>query len=120
MSERPIRNDTAMTGEVTLRGKVLPVGGIKEKISAAFRAGIYHIALPKENEKDLKELPKEIMRKTKFTFIERVDQLFETCLLDFTPSSFTLEKIFTQEIEKAKRRRRGLKTRRRAARPASR
>ena len=120
MSERPIRNDTAMTGEVTLRGKVLPVGGIKEKISAAYRAGIYHIALPKENEKDLKELPKEIMRKTKFTFIERVDQLFETCLLDFTPSSFTLEKIFTQEIEKAKRRRRGIKGRRRAAKPISR
>ncbi len=119
MSERPIRNDIAMTGEVTLRGKVLPVGGIKEKISAAYRAGIYNIALPKENEKDLKELPKEIIRKTKFTYIERVDQLFETCLLDFTPSSFTLEKIFTQEIEKAKRRRRGVKGRRRAARSSS-
>jgi len=118
MSERPIRNDLALTGEVTLRGKVLPVGGIKEKISAAFRAGIYEIALPKENEKDLKELPKEILRKTKFVFIERVDQLFEKCLLDFTPSSFTLEKIFTQEMEKAKRRRRGQKGRRRAARPA--
>jgi len=119
MSERPIRNDIAMTGEVTLRGKVLPVGGIKEKISAAFRAGIYNIALPKENEKDLKELPNEIVRKTKFVYIERVDQLFETCLLEFTPSSFTLEKIFTQEIEKAKRRRRGPKARRRAAKSAS-
>lgn len=119
MSERPIRNDIALTGEVTLRGKVLPVGGIKEKISAAFRAGIYEIALPKGNEKDLKELPKEILRKTKFIFIERVDELFEHCLLEFTPSAFTLEKIFTQEIEKAKRKRRGPKGRRRAARPAS-
>ncbi|HEX2897163.1 MAG TPA: S16 family serine protease, partial [candidate division Zixibacteria bacterium] len=120
MSERPIRNDIAMTGEVTLRGKVLPVGGIKEKVSAAFRAGILNIALPKENEKDLKELPKEIIRKTKFIFIERVDQLFEKCLLEFTPSSFTLEKIFTQEIERAKKRRRSVKSRRRAAKSASR
>jgi len=103
MSERPIRNDIAMTGEVTLRGRVLPVAGIKEKISAAYRAGICHVALPKENRKDIKELPKEILRKIKFTFIERVDELFEISLLDFTPSSYTLEKIFAEEIEKAKR-----------------
>ncbi len=102
MSERPIRNDIAMTGEVTLRGKVLPVSGVKEKVSAANRAGIYHVALPKKNQKDIKELPKEILRKTKFTFIERIDELFEICLLDFTPSSYTLEKIFAEEIEKAK------------------
>jgi len=102
MSERPIRNDIAMTGEVTLRGRVLRVAGIKEKISAAYRAGIYNVALPKGNQKDIKELPKEILRKTKFTFIERVDELFEICLLDFTPSSYTLEKIFAEEIKKAK------------------
>lgn len=107
MSERPIRNDIAMTGEVTLRGRVLPVAGTKEKISAAYRAGIYQVALPKKNQKDIKELPKEILRKTKFTFIERVDELFEVCLLDFTPSSYTLEKIFAEEIEKAKRHKTG-------------
>ncbi|MBU8933767.1 MAG: endopeptidase La [candidate division Zixibacteria bacterium] len=104
MAERPIRNDVAVTGEVTLRGRVLQVGGIKEKISAAYRAGISHVAMPKENEKDIKDLPKEILRKLKFTFIERVDELFEVCLLDFTPSSYTLEKIFAEEIEKAKKR----------------
>ena len=103
MSERPIRNDIAMTGEVTLRGKVLSVGGTKEKISAAYRAGIFNIVLPKENEKDLKELPREIIRKTKFSFIESVDELFELCLLDFKPSSYTLEKIFAEEISKAKK-----------------
>jgi len=103
MSERPIRNDIAMTGEVTLRGRVLPVGGIKEKVSAAFRTGIHHVALPKENEKDTKELPKEVLRKMKFTYIERVDELFELCLMDFTPSSFTLEKVFAEEIAKAKK-----------------
>ena len=103
MAERPIRNDIAMTGEVTLRGKVLPVGGIKEKISAAYRAGILNVCMPKENEKDLKELPKDITRKTKFYFIETVDELFGLCLMDFKPSTYTLEKIFADEIARAKR-----------------
>jgi ATP-dependent Lon protease len=103
MSERPIRNDIAMTGEVTLRGKILAVGGTKEKISAAYRAGILNVVLPKENEKDLRELPKEIIRKTKFYFIESVDELFELCLMDFKPSTYTLEKIFAEEVARAKR-----------------
>ncbi|KAA3631537.1 MAG: endopeptidase La [Calditrichaeota bacterium] len=103
LSERPIRNDIAMTGEVTLRGKVLPVGGIKEKVSAAYRAGIYHVAIPKENKKDIKDLPREILRKTKISYLEKVDDLFKLCLLDFTPSAFTLEKIFAEEIKKAKK-----------------
>lgn len=115
MAERPIRNDIAVTGEVTLRGRVLPVGGIKEKVSAAYRAGITHVALPKENEKDTKELPKEILRKTKLTYIERVDDLFGLCLLEFTPSSYTLEKIFAEEIEKAKKRKSRSKSKRSAA-----
>jgi len=117
MSERTIRNDVAMTGEVTLRGKVLPVGGIKEKISAAFRAGIYHIVLPKENEKDIKDIPKEIQRKTKFSYIERVDELFELCLMDFTPSPYTLEKIFAEEIEKAKKKKKPAKKTTKKKRP---
>ncbi|MFH1686170.1 MAG: S16 family serine protease [bacterium] len=103
LAERPIRNDLAMTGELTLRGKVLPVGGIKEKVSAAYRTGIYHVAIPKANEKDIKDLPKEILRKVKFSFLERVDELFELCLMDFTPSAFTLEKVFADEIAKAKK-----------------
>jgi len=113
LAERPIRNDIAMTGEVTLRGKVLSVGGTKEKISAAYRAGIYQVALPKENEKDIKELPREIVRKTKFHYIESVDQLFALCLLDITPSSHTLEKIFAEEIKKAR------KKKKRVAKPKS-
>ncbi len=104
MAERPIRNDIAMTGEVTLRGRVLPVSGIKEKVSAAYRAGILTIILPRENEKDIKDIPREIIRKTNFVFIETVDELFEQGLLDFTPSTFTLEKIFAEEIRKAKKR----------------
>ncbi len=105
MSERPIRNDIAMTGEVTLRGRVLTVAGIKEKISAAYRAGIFEVALPKENQKDIKDLPREIIRKTKFVFIERVDELFELCLLDFQPSTYTLEKIFAKEIARSRKKR---------------
>ncbi len=110
LSERPIRNDIAMTGEVTLRGKVLQVGGIKEKISAAYRAGIYHVAIPKANEKEIKDLPKEILKKTKISYLEEVDDLFKLCLLDFTPSTFTLEKIFADEMKKAKRKTRAAKS----------
>ncbi len=104
MAERPIRNDIAITGEVTLRGKVLAVGGIKEKVSAAYRAGIFTIILPKENEKDIKNIPREIVRKTRFIFVETVDELFDQGLMDMTPSTYTLEKLFAEEVEKARRR----------------
>ncbi|MCK5125124.1 MAG: endopeptidase La [candidate division Zixibacteria bacterium] len=104
LAERPVRSDIAMTGEVTLRGKVIAVGGVKEKISAAYRAGIRTVILPKENEKDIKSIPREITRKTTFIFIDSVDELFEQALLDFQPSTFTLEKLFAEEIEKAKKR----------------
>lgn len=105
MAERPIRNDMAMTGEVSLRGKVLPVGGIKEKIAAAHRVHLATVCLPRENEKDLKDLPREITRNTKFIFVDSVDELFEQALLDFTPSAHTLEKLFAVELEKARRKR---------------
>jgi len=60
LSKRPARHDIAMTGEVTLRGRVLPIGGVKEKVLGAVRAGIKTIVLPKENEPDLEDLPKEV------------------------------------------------------------
>ncbi len=102
MAERPIPNDIAMTGEVTLRGKVLQVGGLIEKISAAYRAGIPTVFLPKDNEKELNDLPRDILEKTKFVPIRSVDEMFEAGLKDFVPSTFTLEKLFAQEIEKVK------------------
>ncbi|HSG99637.1 MAG TPA: S16 family serine protease, partial [candidate division Zixibacteria bacterium] len=61
--------------------------------------------LPAENQKDLKDLPREITSKTKFLFVSSVDELFEQCLLDFTPSAHTLEKLFAVELEKARRKR---------------
>jgi ATP-dependent Lon protease len=71
----PVRTDTAMTGEITLTGLVLPVGGIKEKVLAARRAGIQRIILPKANEKDLRELPDEVRNSIEFIFVERIEEV---------------------------------------------
>ena len=72
-SERKVRTDTAMTGEISLRGLVLPVGGIKEKVLAAMRAGINRVTLPARNRKDLEEVPDEAKPKLEFVFLEDVD-----------------------------------------------
>jgi ATP-dependent Lon protease len=80
LTDRPVRNDVAMTGEITLRGLVLPVGGIKQKVLAAKRAGIKTVILPKLNEKDLEEVPESIKENMDFKFIERMDEAIEICL----------------------------------------
>jgi ATP-dependent Lon protease len=69
-----------MTGEITLRGRVLPVGGIKEKVLAAHRAGIRTIILPKKNEKDLVEIPKNTRRELTFVLVERMDEVLKAAL----------------------------------------
>lgn len=79
---KPIRHDIAMSGEITLRGKVLPVGGIKEKVLAAKRAGINTVILPKRNEKDLQEIPESIRKTMTFHFIEWLDEAFQLMLVD--------------------------------------
>jgi ATP-dependent Lon protease len=73
-AKTPARSDTAMTGEITLTGLVLPIGGVKEKVLAARRAGLRRVILPKENEKDLRELPDNIRAEMEFIFVERVEQ----------------------------------------------
>jgi ATP-dependent Lon protease len=73
MSERTVRSDTAMTGEISLRGLVLPVGGIKEKVVAAHRAGIKRVMLPARNRKDFEDIPEEARRELEFVWLERVD-----------------------------------------------
>jgi len=78
----PVRNDIAMTGEITLRGRVLPVGGIKEKVIAAYRKGINHVILPVKNEVDIDKVPKEVREKMKFTFAETVEQVLEVALCE--------------------------------------
>jgi ATP-dependent Lon protease len=76
----PVRSDTAMTGEVTLTGLVLPVGGIKEKVLAARRAGIRRVVLPKDNEVDLRDVPEEVRNEMQFTFAERVEDVLAAAL----------------------------------------
>ena len=79
-SNRPVRSDVAMTGEITLRGLVLPIGGLKEKSLAAMRAGISSVIIPKLNEKDLVDVPEEAKQKLKFIPVENVDEVLEAAL----------------------------------------
>ncbi|GAW93308.1 endopeptidase La [Calderihabitans maritimus] len=81
LTGRPVRRDVAMTGEITLRGRVLPVGGIKEKVLAAHRAGIKTIILPRENEKQLEEIPPHVRRKLRFVLVEHMDEVLSTALV---------------------------------------
>src|ERR1700687_4066101 len=83
----PVRKDVAMTGEITLRGKVLPIGGLKEKMLAAIRAGITTIIIPEENKKDLEEVPKHIMKKVKVVTARVIDDVLKVALETYPPSS---------------------------------
>jgi ATP-dependent Lon protease len=82
LTNRPVRPETAMTGEITLRGKVTPVGGIKEKVIAALSAGIKNVVLPEKNRKDLEDIPDDVRKKLKFTFVSDVDQALKFLLVD--------------------------------------
>jgi ATP-dependent Lon protease len=81
MQDKPIRSDVAMTGEISLRGLVLPIGGVKEKTLAALRAGITTIMLPKRNEKDLEDVPAEARAKLNFVFLDKVEDAVKTAIL---------------------------------------
>jgi ATP-dependent Lon protease len=75
VSRRPVRSDVAMTGEITLRGKVLPVGGIKEKVLAGHRAGIRTVILPRRNERDLDDVPAEVRRDIEFLLVDGAEEV---------------------------------------------
>ncbi len=81
MSGRAVRNDIAMTGEITLRGRVLPIGGFKEKSLAANRAGIHTIILPLENKKDLDDVPAQIRKKMNFVLVSHMDEVLAEALM---------------------------------------
>jgi len=82
----PVRRDLAMTGEITLRGRVLPVGGIKEKLLAAHRFGVTTIILPKDNEKDLVEVPEEVRSALTIHAVETIDEVLSLALEDTCPT----------------------------------
>lgn len=81
LSQKPVRNDIAMTGEITLRGRVLPIGGLKEKSLAAYRAGIKTVIIPEENKPDTDEIPKEIKDKIKFIPVGNMDAVLKNALV---------------------------------------
>jgi ATP-dependent Lon protease len=99
LSRIPVRRDIAMTGEITLRGKVLPIGGLKEKLLAAHRAGLFEAILPSDNEKDLAEVPENLRTAMKLHFVDNMDQVLalalETPLPQMAPDSETMAPIAT-------------------------
>jgi ATP-dependent Lon protease len=87
----PVRRDVAMTGEITLRGRVLAIGGLKEKILAAHRAGIRTVILPRENVKDLQDIPKRILKSLRLVPVAHMDEVLRVALLIKDPSEFLKE-----------------------------
>jgi ATP-dependent Lon protease len=81
LTKRPVHRDIAMTGEITLRGRVLPIGGLKEKMIAAHRGGVKRVIIPKENEKDLKDVPKTIANQMEITLVEHMDEVLTHALV---------------------------------------
>ena len=92
LTARPVRSDVAMTGEISLRGLVLPIGGVKEKVLAALRAGIRTVILPARNRRDLEEIPSDARDKLEFVWVERVDDALATALSPM---------VATQEVRNA-------------------
>jgi ATP-dependent Lon protease len=101
LTGRPVRNDVAMTGEITLRGKVLPVGGIKEKVLAARRAGITTVILPRRNESDLEDIPPEVRSEMEAIFVDTVDEVLKHALRDPVQPVSAEAAVKTEAIKKA-------------------
>ena len=85
LSGRPVRGDVAMTGEITLRGKVLPIGGVKEKLLAAHRFGLKTLILSKENEKDLADIPEEVREDLTINTVDMIDEVLKLAIEQGTP-----------------------------------
>jgi ATP-dependent Lon protease len=81
-TDKPIRSDVAMTGEISLRGLVMPIGGLKEKSLAALRAGIRTVMVPKRNEKDLEDIPADAKAKLEFVFLETIEDAIKVAIGD--------------------------------------
>jgi len=88
LTRYPVRHDVAMTGEITLRGRVLPIGGLKEKVLAAHRAGIKTILIPLENERDIPDIPAAIVKSLRLDLVEHMDQVLRKALIVPDPENF--------------------------------
>ncbi len=93
LSGRPVRSDVAMTGEATLRGRVLPVGGIKSKVLAAHRHGMKRVILPKRNEADVEDVPEEVRRELEFVFVEQMAEVIEAAMVPARPGAVALTSL---------------------------
>jgi len=106
LTRRPVRGDLAMTGEITLRGRVLPIGGLKEKILAAHRVGVSRVLIPKENEKDLEDVPAKILKQVEVTLVDNMDEVLEHALIVgegealFTKDDIPFQCVVPQELPK--------------------
>jgi ATP-dependent Lon protease len=100
LTARPVRSDVGMTGEITLRGQVLPVGGVKEKVLAASRAGLSVVIVPRRNEKDLEEVPAEVRDKMRFVLVDRISQAFEAALSKVNGAGGDLERETRSEEQR--------------------
>jgi len=95
-----VRHDVAMTGEISLRGRVLPIGGVKEKTLAAHRAGIKRVLLPERNKADLEEVPKEVRDELEFVFMNKLDEVLASALEAMPqPSQTYLDEIAKQQAQ---------------------
>src|SRR6187397_430804 len=101
LTKIPTRRDVAMTGEITLRGKVLPIGGVKEKVLAAHRAGVTHIVLPRDNEKDLADIPKNVLDALDLHLVSTMDEVLKIALVSPLPARLPATPVVTEVTEPA-------------------
>jgi ATP-dependent Lon protease len=101
MTGIPVRRDVAMTGEITLRGKVLPIGGVKEKVLAAHRAGVTNIVLPRDNEKDLADIPKNVLDSLDVHMVSTMDEVLKIALAEPLPARIPATPVVAEVTEPA-------------------
>jgi ATP-dependent Lon protease len=101
LTRSPVRHDLAMTGEITLRGRVLPIGGLKEKVLAAHRAGITTVICPKENEKDVKDIPQTVLKSVKLQFVQHMDEVLRSALVLDDPDTFLAPRVVPPLLQRS-------------------